>query len=70
MLAVSAEKDVMALAMAEKDKQLAQLTEDMIFFKDALATVALSVLCVYCILINVSCCAFVRTFACRARDRR
>lgn len=39
MLAADAEKTVLANTVTEKDKQLAQLAEDIVFFKDALAKV-------------------------------
>lgn len=39
MLASSAEKTVLVETVADRDKQLAQLSEDIVFFKDALVKV-------------------------------
>lgn len=39
MMASSAEKIVLTETVADRDRQLAQLSEDIVFFKDALAKV-------------------------------
>lgn len=39
MLASNAEKIVLVETVADRDKQLVQLSEDIVFFKDALAKV-------------------------------